>query len=74
MTNAVVARTKVANDEDELLVLDETLDSLVDPDHPSHRASVALINSTIDNEMLTQEATDMLVSKTRRSLKKKRIG
>lgn len=49
MTNAVVARTKVANDEDELLVLDETLDSLVDPDHPSHRASVAQINSTVDN-------------------------
>jgi hypothetical protein len=70
-TRAAERRGNVA-DDDELDVLDEAHNSLVDPNHPSHVATVAVVDSTVGSEFLTQEAADMVTSKTKRAMKRQK--
>jgi hypothetical protein len=59
-----------AADDDELDVLDEAHNRLVDPKHPFHTATVAFVDGTVGSELLTQEAADMVTSKTKRAMKR----
>jgi hypothetical protein len=61
-----------AADDDELDVLDKAHNSLVDPNHPSHVATVAVVDGTVGGELLTQEAADMVTSKTKRAMKRQK--
>jgi hypothetical protein len=65
------AETENAGD-DVLEPIDVAHDSLIDPDHEFHRASVALLDGTVNSPILTQEATNILVSKTRRAIKRRK--
>jgi hypothetical protein len=52
--------------------IDMALDSLVNPNHEFHLVNVALVDSTVNSAVLTQEATNILVSKTRRAIKRRK--
>jgi hypothetical protein len=52
--------------------IDMAHESLINPNHDFHLVNVALVDSTVNSTILTQEATNILVSSTRRAIKRRK--